>query len=67
MSRNAKSAARRPSNVVGYTTDGVAVLKPKVKPTNVTIGEMREVFRRLRATAEIASETVAAGRLSPRK
>ena len=47
-----KPKPKRNSNrIAGKTADGVLILVPKVKPQNVTIGEMRDVFRSIRREA----------------
>jgi hypothetical protein len=47
-----KQPGRKPAGVVGYTHDGVAILRPKVKSNRFTIAEAREIFRKLRSRDE---------------
>jgi hypothetical protein len=42
---------RAGDRIAGTMADGVVILVPKAKPTNVTIGQMRGVFRGIKREA----------------
>jgi hypothetical protein len=52
-----KRSAKMPRGVLGYTHDGVAILRPAVKSKHFTIAEARRIFRELREDEKRAART----------